>query len=107
MERKKAYVEVLSKVVTNTVGTNSNLKNTDKKQKIIEANVSKSNCSLCGNNKIEGGKNIHFAIESKMSDGRKNEFTVERDQIVESNAFLSQHINGLCESNCNFKCKVR
>ena len=107
MERKKAYVEVLSKVVTNTVGTNSNPKNTDKKQKIIEANVSKSNCSLCGNNKIEGGKNIHFAIESKMSDGRKNEFTAERDQIVESNAFFSQHINGLCESNCNFKCKVR
>ena len=62
MERKKAYVEVLSKVVTNTVGTNSNLKNTDKKQKIIETNVSKSNCSLCGNNKIEGGENIHFAI---------------------------------------------
>ena len=53
---------MLSKVVTNTVERNSNLKNTDKKQKIIEADVSKSNCSLCGNNKIEGGENIHFAI---------------------------------------------
>ena len=97
---------MLSKVVTNTVERNSNLKNTDKKQKIIEADVSKSNCSLCGNNKIEGGENIHFAIENKMSDGKKNEFTPERDQIVESKAFVSQHINSSCGSNCSFKCKV-
>ena len=97
---------MLSKVVTNTVERNSNLKNTDKKQKIIEADVSKSNCSLCGNNKIEGGENIHFAIENKMSDGKKNEFTPGRDQIVESKAFVSQHINGSCGSNCSFKRKV-
>ena len=97
---------MLSKVVTNTVGRNSILKNTDKKQKIIEADVSKSNCSLCGNNKIEGGENIHFAIENKMSDEKKNEFTPERDQIVEIKAFVSQHINGSCGSNCSFKRKV-
>ena len=41
-----------------------------------------------------------------MSDGKKNEFTPERDQIVESKAFVSQHINGSCGSNCSFKCKV-
>ena len=69
-------------------------------------NVSKSNCSLCENNKIEGGENIDFAIENKMSDRKKNEFTQEIEQKVEGKVFISQHINGPCESNCNFKCKV-
>ena len=32
VERKITYADVLSKVVTNTVGTNSNPKSTDKKQ---------------------------------------------------------------------------
>ena len=73
VERKTTYAEVLSKVV----GTNSNPKNTDK-NKIMETNISKASSSLRRNNKIEGGKNIHFAIENKMSDGKKNEFTPER-----------------------------
>ena len=64
---------MLLKVVTNTVGTHSKPKNTDK-NKTIEPNVSKANCSLRGGNKIEGGENIHFETENKMSDGEKNEF---------------------------------
>ena len=104
VERKRTYAEVLSKVVTNTVGTNSNPKNTDK-NKIMETNVSKDSCSLRGDNKIECGKNIHFAIENKMSDGKKNEFTPERVQNVESKVFVNQHINGSCECNCNVRLK--
>ena len=38
VERKITYVEVLSKIVTNTVVTNSKPKNTDK-DKIMEPNV--------------------------------------------------------------------
>ena len=34
----------------------------------MEPVESKANYSLCGDNKIEGGKNIHFAIENKWSD---------------------------------------
>ena len=39
----------------------------------MKTNVSKASCSLRGANKIEGGENIHFAME--MSDGKKNKFT--------------------------------
>ena len=60
VERKRTYAELLSKVVSNTVGTNSKPKNTDKK-KTMEPNFSKANCSL-------RGENIHFSIENKMSD---------------------------------------
>ena len=44
----------------------------------METNVSKASYSLCGDNKIEGGKKTHFAIDNKMSDGKKNELTPER-----------------------------
>ena len=100
VETKRRYVEVLSKVVTNTVGKNSKLKNTDK-NKIVEPNVSKVNCSLCEDKKIEGGKNIHFEIENKTSDRKKNEFTPEREQKVEGKVFAIHHIDGSHESNCN------
>ena len=100
VETKGRYAEVLWKVVTNTVGKNSKLKNTDK-NKIMEPNVSKVNCSLCGDNKIEGGKHIHFEIENKTSDRKKNEFTPEREQKVEGKVFVIHHINGSHESNCN------
>ena len=78
VERKVTYVEVLSKVVTNTVGTKLKPKNTNK-NKIMETNVSKAKCNLRGDNEIEGGENIHFAIENKMSNGKKNEFAPERE----------------------------
>ena len=78
VERKITYAEVLSKIVTNTVVTNSKPKNTDK-DKIMEPNVCKANYSLCEDNKIEGGENIHFTIENKMSDGKNNESTPEQD----------------------------
>ena len=71
VERKRTYAEVLSKVVTNTVGTKSNPKNTDK-NKIMGKNISKASCTLRGDNKIDDGKSIHFAIENKMSGGMKN-----------------------------------
>ena len=45
-----------------------------------------------GDNKIEGGEDIHFEIENKMSDGKKNEFTPEREQNVEGKVFASQHV---------------
>ena len=99
MERKRTYAEV-----TNTVITNSKPKNTDK-DKIMESNVCKTNYSLCGDNKIERGENIHFAIENKMSDGKNNEFTPEREQKVEGKVFVIQYINGSCESNCNVNLK--
>ena len=92
------------KVVTNTVGTHSKPKNTDK-NKTIEPNVSKANCSLRGGNKIEGGENIHFETENKMSDGEKNEFTPEREQKVEGKVFASQHMNSSRVSNCNLDLK--
>ena len=92
--------EVLSKVVTKTVVTNSRPKNTGS-GKIVEPNVCKANCSFCGDNKIEGGKNIHFAMENKMSDGKNNEFTPEREQKKEGKAFVSHYINGSRESNFN------
>ena len=92
------------KVVTNTVGTHSKPKNTDK-NKIIEPNVSKANCSLRGGNKIEGGENIHFETENKMSDEEKNEFTPEREQKVEGKVFASQHMNSSRASNCNLDLK--
>ena len=100
VERKGIYAEVLSKVVTNTVVTNSRPKNTDR-DKIIEPNVCKANYSFCGDNKIEGGKNIRFAIENKLLDGKNNEFTPEREQKTEGKVFVSQYINGSRESNCN------
>ena len=59
------------KVVTNTVVTNSKPTNTDK-DKIMKLNVCKANYSLCRDNEVEGGKNIHFAIDNKMPDGKKN-----------------------------------
>ena len=46
----------------------------------MEPNFSKANCSLCGDNKIEGGENINFAIECKISDGEKTEFTQEESK---------------------------
>ena len=54
-----------------------------------------------GDNKIEGGEDIHFEIENKMSDGKKNEFTPEREQNVEGKVFASQHMNGSRVSNCS------
>ena len=100
VERKRTYAEALSKVVTNTVVTNSRPKNSDR-DKIMEPNVCKANASFCGDNKIEGGKNIHFAIENKMSDGKNDEFIPEREQKAEGKVFVSQYINGSRESNCN------
>ena len=95
---------MLSAIVTNTVGTNSKPKNTDK-NKIMETNVSKANCSLCGENKIERGKNIHLATENKMPDGKKNEFMLEGEEKVEGKVFVSHHINGARESNRNVNIK--
>ena len=40
-----------------------------------------------------------------MSDGKKNEFTPERALKVEGKVFVSQHINGSRESNCNVNLK--
>ena len=71
----------------------------------MELNFSKANCSLCGDNKIEDGMNIHFAIENKMLDGKKNAFTPEREQNVEGKVFVSQHISGSPQSNCNVNLK--
>ena len=90
VERKRTYAEVLSKVVTKTVVTNLRPKNTDRDKN-----------SFCGDNKIEGGKNIHFAMENQISDGNNNEFTPKREQTTEGKVFVSQYINGSCESNCN------
>ena len=100
VESKRTYAEVLSKVVTKTVVTNSRLKNIDR-DKIMEPNVCKANYSFCGDNKIEVEKNIRFAIENKMSDGENNEFTPEREQKTEGKVFVSHYINGSHESNCN------
>ena len=99
VERKRAYAEVLLKVVTKTVVTNSRPRNTDR-DKIMETNVCKANYNFCGDNKIEGGKNIHFAMENKISDGKNNESTTEREQKTEGKVFDSQYINGSRESNC-------
>ena len=85
--KKIIYAEVLSKVVTNTVRTHSKPKNTDK-NKIMEPNVSNANCNLRWDNKIEGGENIHFAMENKISDGKKKEFIPAREQKVEGKVFL-------------------
>ena len=52
-------------------------------------------------NEIEGDENIHFAVENKISDGKKNEFTPEREQKVEGKIFVNQHTNGSHESNVN------
>ena len=46
----------------------------------MEPNICKTNYTLCGDNEIEGGENIHFATENKMSDGKNNEFTPEKEQ---------------------------
>ena len=89
----------------NTVETNSKPKSTDKNE-IMEPVVSKANNSLCGDNKIEGGKNIHFAIENKLPDRKKNEFTPKREQKVKVKVFVSQNINGSRESNCNINLNV-
>ena len=103
MGKKKTYVEVLLKVVTNTVGTHSKPKNTDN-NKIMEPLI-KANCSLRGDNKIKGGENIHFEIEYKMSDGKKNKFTPEREQKVEVKVFASQHMTDSRVSNCSLDLK--
>lgn len=71
----------------------------------METNVSKANCSLYGENKTEGGKNIHFATENKMPDGKKNEFMLEGEEKVEGKVFVSQHINGAPGSNRNVNIK--
>ena len=105
VERKRSYAEMLPKVVTNTVGTSWKPKNIDK-NKIMEPVESKANYSLCRDNKIEGGKNIHFAIENKWSDWKKNKFTPETEQKVEGKVFGSQHINGSRESNCNVNLNI-
>ena len=89
----------------NTVGTNSKSKNTDKNE-MMEPVVSKVNYSLCGDSKIEGGKNIHFAIENKLSNRKENEFTPKRELKVKGKVFVSQSINGSCESNCNANLNV-
>ena len=101
VERKRTYAEVLSKVVTNRVATNSKLKNIDK-DKIMGQNICKASYSLCGYNKIENGD---FAIENKMSDRKNNEFTPEREQKVEGRLFVSKYISGSRESNCNVNLK--
>ena len=67
----------------------------------MEANVSKASCSLRGDNKIETGQNIQFAIENKTSDEKKKEIKPERIQKVEGKVFISQHIIGSHKSNCN------
>ena len=56
-------------------------------------------------NQIEGGDNILFTIEYKMSDSKKNEFTTEKERMVKGNVFISQHINGSRETNCNVNLK--
>ena len=71
----------------------------------MELNFSKFNCSLCGDNKIESGKNIHFTIVHKILDGKKNALTPEREQKVEGKVFVSQYLNGSPESNCNVNLK--
>ena len=60
-----------------------------------------------GGNKIEGGENIHFETENKMSDGEKNEFIPEREQKVEGKVFASQHMNSSRVSNCNLDLKLK
>ena len=67
----------------------------------METNVCKANYSFCGDNKIEGGKNNHFAMENQISDGNNNEFTPEREQKTEGKVFVSQYINSSRESNSN------
>ena len=57
----------------------------------MEPNVCNANYSLCGDNKIEGAENIHFAIGNE-TDGKKNEFTPEREQKVEGKVFVIQYI---------------
>lgn len=104
VERKKTYAKGSSKVVKNTIETNSKLKNTDK-DKIIKPNVCKANYNLCGHNKIKGGDNTYFAIENKMSDGKNNEFTPEKEQKVEDEVVVSQCTNGSRESNYNMNLK--
>ena len=71
----------------------------------METNVSKASCSLCGDNKIEGGHNTHFEIDNKMSNGKKNGFPPERVQKAEGKVFVSQHVNNSCESNYNVNLK--
>ena len=48
---------------------------------------------------------INFAIENIISDGKKNEFTPEREQKVEGKVFVSHYISGSRESNCNVNLK--
>ena len=67
----------------------------------MEPKASKANCTFCGDNKIEAGDNIHFAVENKMSDGKKNEFIPAREQKVGGKVFIIHHINGSRECNCN------
>ena len=47
-----------------------------------------------GTTKLKMGVNVHFEMENKISDGKKNEFTPEREQKVEGKVFASQHVNG-------------
>ena len=101
LEKRRTFGEVLTKVVTNTVITNSKMKNTDE-EKSMERNVYKANYSLRSDNEIEGS---NFARENKISYGKNNEFTPEREQKVEGKVFVSQYINGSSESSCNVNLK--
>ena len=71
----------------------------------MEPNICKTNYTLCGDNEIEGGENIHFATENKMSGGKNNEFTPEKEQKVEDEVVVSQCTNGSRESNYNMNLK--
>ena len=76
LEKRRTFGEVLTKVVTNTVITNSKMKNTAE-EKSMERNVYKANYSLRSDNEIEGS---NFARENKISYGKNNEFTPERER---------------------------
>ena len=55
VEKKRTYTEVLLKVVTNTIGTNSKPKNTDK-YKIMESNILRPIAVFVGTIKLEVGR---------------------------------------------------
>ena len=55
VEKKRTYTEVLLKVVTNTIGTNSKPKNTDK-YKIMKSNILRPIAVFVGTIKLEVGR---------------------------------------------------
>ena len=57
----------------------------------MEPNICKTNYTLCGDNEIEGGENIHFTTENK--------------QKVEDEVVVSQCTNGSRESYYNMNLK--